>query len=302
MLRNWGGIVDVTPDRSPIIAKTPVPGLYVNCGWGTGGFKATPGSAHVFAWTIARDEPHPINAPFTHRALPRRLLDRRGRRRGRGALRPPAAMLLIPCPYCGERPEIEFAYGGEAHIARPRKPGGARRPGVDRLSVHARQHQGRARRALAALRTAAAASSTRCATRPPIIFSRPTGRASRGPISATPADAHRELAHRRTAGASIEHGRCGSPSTAVVRRLRRRHAGLGAARQRRAPGRPLVQISPPARHSGRGLRRAERAGDREPRCGAPHAQPARHAGRAVRRLERREPEPLAEPQLRRRRA
>ncbi len=64
MLRNWGGIVDVTPDRSPIIAKTPVPGLYVNCGWGTGGFKATPGSAHLFAWTIAHDEPHPINAPF----------------------------------------------------------------------------------------------------------------------------------------------------------------------------------------------------------------------------------------------
>ena len=44
MLRNWGGIVDVTPDRSPIIGKTPVPGLFVNCGWGTGGFKATPGS------------------------------------------------------------------------------------------------------------------------------------------------------------------------------------------------------------------------------------------------------------------
>src|SRR6201996_1609716 len=65
MLRNWGGIVDVTPDRSPIIARTPVKGLYVNCGWGTGGFKATPGSAHVFAWTIAKDEPHPINAPFT---------------------------------------------------------------------------------------------------------------------------------------------------------------------------------------------------------------------------------------------
>jgi sarcosine oxidase subunit beta len=65
MLRNWGGIVDVSPDRSPIIGKTPVPGLYVNCGWGTGGFKATPGSAHVFAWTIAHDAPHPINAPFT---------------------------------------------------------------------------------------------------------------------------------------------------------------------------------------------------------------------------------------------
>jgi len=65
MLRNWGGIVDVTPDRSPIIAKTQVAGLYVNCGWGTGGFKATPGSGHLLAWTMARDEPHPINAPFT---------------------------------------------------------------------------------------------------------------------------------------------------------------------------------------------------------------------------------------------
>ncbi|HEX9138455.1 MAG TPA: sarcosine oxidase subunit beta family protein [Steroidobacteraceae bacterium] len=65
MLRNWGGIVDVTPDRSPIIAKTPVPGLYVNCGWGTGGFKATPGAGHLLAWTVAHDAPHPINAPFT---------------------------------------------------------------------------------------------------------------------------------------------------------------------------------------------------------------------------------------------
>jgi len=65
MLRNWGGIVDVTPDRSPIIGKTPVPGLYVNCGWGTGGFKATPGSGHLFAFTIAKDQPHPINAPFS---------------------------------------------------------------------------------------------------------------------------------------------------------------------------------------------------------------------------------------------
>lgn len=65
LLRNWGGIVDVTPDRSPIIGRTPVPGLFVNCGWGTGGFKATPGSGHVFAWTVAKGEPHPINAPFT---------------------------------------------------------------------------------------------------------------------------------------------------------------------------------------------------------------------------------------------
>ncbi len=76
MLRSWGGIVDVTPDRSPILARTPVKGLYVNCGWGTGGFKATPGSGHVFAHTIARDEPHPINAPFTlERFRTGRLID-----------------------------------------------------------------------------------------------------------------------------------------------------------------------------------------------------------------------------------
>jgi sarcosine oxidase subunit beta len=64
VMRTWGGIVDVCPDASPIIGKTPVQSLYFNCGWGTGGFKATPGSGNVFAHTIARDEPHPLNAPF----------------------------------------------------------------------------------------------------------------------------------------------------------------------------------------------------------------------------------------------
>ena len=65
MLRQWGGIVDVCPDASPIISKTPVENLYFNCGWGTGGFKATPGSGWVFAHTIARDQPHELNAPFS---------------------------------------------------------------------------------------------------------------------------------------------------------------------------------------------------------------------------------------------
>ncbi len=64
MLRNWGGTVDVTPDRSPILSQTAVPGLFVNCGWGTGGFKATPGSGHVFADLLARGEPNEIAAPF----------------------------------------------------------------------------------------------------------------------------------------------------------------------------------------------------------------------------------------------
>ena len=65
LMRSWGGIVDTCPDASPILSKTPVEGLYFNCGWGTGGFKATPGSGWAFAHTIARDEPHPINAPFS---------------------------------------------------------------------------------------------------------------------------------------------------------------------------------------------------------------------------------------------
>ena len=64
MNRQWAGIVDVAPDACPIIGLMPVKGLYFNCGWGTGGFKATPGSAHVFAATIACGEPHPIAAPF----------------------------------------------------------------------------------------------------------------------------------------------------------------------------------------------------------------------------------------------
>ncbi|MEM8878438.1 MAG: sarcosine oxidase subunit beta family protein [Pseudomonadota bacterium] len=64
MLRSWGGIVDTCPDASPIIGKTPVENMFINCGWGTGGFKATPGSGWVFAYTIAKNEPHPLNAPF----------------------------------------------------------------------------------------------------------------------------------------------------------------------------------------------------------------------------------------------
>ncbi|MCD1144506.1 sarcosine oxidase subunit beta family protein [Kocuria sp. LUK] len=65
VLRTWGGIVDVTLDASPVVSKTPVDQMYVNCGWGTGGFKGTPGAGYTFAHTIANDEPHPLNAPFS---------------------------------------------------------------------------------------------------------------------------------------------------------------------------------------------------------------------------------------------
>ncbi|MDR8020286.1 sarcosine oxidase subunit beta family protein [Nesterenkonia aerolata] len=64
LIRTWGGIVDTTPDASPIISPTEVTGLYVNCGWGTGGFKGTPASGLTFAHTIATGQPHPLNAPF----------------------------------------------------------------------------------------------------------------------------------------------------------------------------------------------------------------------------------------------
>lgn len=79
MNRQWGGIVDTCPDACPIISKTPVKGLYFNCGWGTGGFKATPGSGWVFAHTVANDEPHKLNAAFSlERFVTGALIDEHG--------------------------------------------------------------------------------------------------------------------------------------------------------------------------------------------------------------------------------
>ncbi|TPG16854.1 sarcosine oxidase subunit beta family protein [Pedococcus bigeumensis] len=79
LLRSWGGIVDTTPDASPIVGLTPIEGLYLNCGWGTGGFKATPGVGWCFAHTVANDSPHPYNAPFTlERFVSGALVDEHG--------------------------------------------------------------------------------------------------------------------------------------------------------------------------------------------------------------------------------
>ena len=64
MLRWWGGIVDMTGDRSPIISKTPVKNIFMNCGWGTGGFKAIPGSGWAMAELIAKGEPGPLAEDF----------------------------------------------------------------------------------------------------------------------------------------------------------------------------------------------------------------------------------------------
>jgi sarcosine oxidase subunit beta len=64
MIRSWGGIVDVTPDASPIISPTPLENLFINCGWGTGGFKATPAVGWVFAHLLATGAPDALAAPF----------------------------------------------------------------------------------------------------------------------------------------------------------------------------------------------------------------------------------------------
>lgn len=79
IIRTWGGIVDTTPDASPIISKTEVGGLYVNSGWGTGGFKGTPAAGFTMAHTIAHDEPHELNAGFSlERFTTGHLIDEHG--------------------------------------------------------------------------------------------------------------------------------------------------------------------------------------------------------------------------------
>lgn len=65
LLRQWAGIVDIVPDSSPIIGASPVSGLYLNCGWGTGGFKAIPVGGTVLAHHIATGSSHPLATPFS---------------------------------------------------------------------------------------------------------------------------------------------------------------------------------------------------------------------------------------------
>ncbi len=64
LMRQWAGIVDITPDTTPIMGQTPVQNLYISGGWGTGGYKAIPAGGDTMAHTIANDEPHPLIADF----------------------------------------------------------------------------------------------------------------------------------------------------------------------------------------------------------------------------------------------
>ena len=65
LMRQWAGSVDITPDTSPIMGLTPLDGLYINCGWGTGGYKAIPGGGHTMAYTVAHGKPHPLIERFS---------------------------------------------------------------------------------------------------------------------------------------------------------------------------------------------------------------------------------------------
>jgi sarcosine oxidase subunit beta len=76
LLRQWAGIVDVVHDSSPIIGPTPVPGLYINCGWGTGGFKAIPVGGWTLAHVLATGKSHALAEPFQlQRFINGRLID-----------------------------------------------------------------------------------------------------------------------------------------------------------------------------------------------------------------------------------
>jgi sarcosine oxidase subunit beta len=76
LMRQWAGIVDVVHDSSPIIGPTPVPNLYINCGWGTGGFKAIPVGGWTFAHVLATGRSHPLAEPFQlERFITGRLID-----------------------------------------------------------------------------------------------------------------------------------------------------------------------------------------------------------------------------------
>ena len=222
MLRNWGGIVDVTPDRSPIIAKTPCRG-FTSIAAGARAASRPRRARRMYLPGPSRATSRiPINAPFTIERFRDGYLDRRGRGRGRGALAPCCS---FHCPYCGERPEIEFAYGGQAHIARPASPAELDDQAWTEFLYMRSNTKGVSRRALAACARLRAISSMRCAIPPPTIFLPPTRPASRSPIArATPADARRELSHRRHAGASTE------PAAAVHRSMAGRMAASPAIR------------------------------------------------------------------------
>jgi len=64
VMRQWAGLCDMTPDFSPIMGTTPIKGFYIDAGWGTWGFKATPVSGYTMAHTVAHDDDHDLIRAF----------------------------------------------------------------------------------------------------------------------------------------------------------------------------------------------------------------------------------------------
>ena len=282
LLRTWGGIVDVCPDASPIIGPTPIDGLFLNCGWGTGGFKATPGSGWVYADTIANGEPHPLAEPYALERFTTGALDRRARRRGGRALRG-CRMLLIPCPWCGPRDETEFRYGGQAGLSLPGRSrtrssdeawadflfmrDNPKGPFDERWMHAARMPPVVQRRARHRRRDRASGRSHRRKDEPP--------------------DSRR----LETGGLAIDRS---APSRFIVRRagatrVRRRHAGVGPAGERR---RRRVRVADPGpaargvlgrRRGAERVRRGRRAVRSTRSCAATDGR-ARLTGSIARRL------------------
>ena len=110
--RQWAGMADMTPDFAPIMGMTPCEGFYLDAGWGTWGFKATPISGKTMAHTVATGA-HPS---LDHRLLARtiRALRAHGREgRGLGGPLRMDRVKLLRCPLNGPRPLLEFVCGGE---------------------------------------------------------------------------------------------------------------------------------------------------------------------------------------------
>ncbi len=153
VLRQWGGVMDMSMDGSPIISKTPIEGLILNGGWCYGGFKAIPAGGMVTAHLIANGAPHPLAA---HLDLERFAAGRTIDERGVGpypvrALTTEARRCCsIPCPWCGVRDETEFRYRGDATLRAAGRGCAAAR--VQRLRLRARQSARLASRMVAARR------------------------------------------------------------------------------------------------------------------------------------------------------
>ena len=278
VLRTWAGIVDVCPDASPIVGPTPVDELYLNCGWGTGGFKATPGvGPHVRVDDRQRPSSRAERAVLA-RPLHHRRADRRARRRGGGAL-----MLLDPLSLVRGARRDRVPYGAQAKVAYPEDP--RRSPTPSGLGSCSCAPTRGARCASAGCTCrAAAAGSTSCATRRrtssrAVRFPRSTASSTRGarPGDTLAAALVRERRRSAASAASTATGRVASSRRrAGAERPRPGRGGATAAGDAgRARGRPRGDA---ARGEGTARRRAD--GRASTRCTRTATSSSSAAGRS----------------------